>query len=88
MGPHAERKGVRITGAQWTDNVARVYEVIRRHPEVSVEWPRVTGRSEYRASWPDDPSDEHSTISSVQALELRDLATALEEQFPDWGCRP
>ena len=67
---------------QWTDNVARVYEVIARHPEVSVEWPRWSGKREFVASWPADPKDPESKIDAMQTLELGELATALEEKFP------
>lgn len=70
---------------QWTDNVARVYEVVRRHPEVSVEWPRVSGRPEFKATWAVDPKDPESEIRSAQTRDLAELAAALEREFPDGG---
>lgn len=83
MGPRPE--GPRAVGGNggWTDNVARVHEVIRRHPEVSVEWPAWSGRREFRAHWPVNPGDEDSEIRSVQTRDLAGLAAALEEEFPD-----
>lgn len=83
MGPGPEGRQVVLVGTQWTDNVARVYEVVRRHPEISVEWPRWSGRKEFRASWPSDPSDEGSEIRSVQTLDVSSLASRLEQEFPD-----
>lgn len=82
MGPGPEGRPLVIVGTQWTDNVARVHEVIRRHPEVSVEWPRWSGRKEFRASWPVHPGDEKSEIRSVQTADLVSLAYRLEEEFP------
>lgn len=82
MGPGPEGRPL-VISVQWTDNVARVYEVIRRHPEVSVEWPRWSGRKEFRASWPADPGDEGSEIRSVQTADVASLAYRLEEEFPD-----
>lgn len=77
------REGLRaVTGMQWTDNVARVYAVVKRHPEVSVEWPRVTGRPDFKASWPLDPENPESDIESVQTMELGVLAARLEKEFP------
>lgn len=82
MGPGPEGRPL-VIGTQWTDHVARVYEVIKRHPEVSVEWPRWSNRKEFRASWPVDPKDPESEMRSVQTLDVSSLAYRLEEEFPD-----
>lgn len=69
--------------SQWTDNVARVYEVIRRHPEVTFTYPRISGSREFSASWPVAPGDEGSEIKSFQTVNLGELATILEREFPE-----
>jgi hypothetical protein len=71
-----------VEGARYTDSVTRVYAVVAQHPHISVEWPRWSGRKEYRAHWPEDPDDPDSAIRSVQERNVERLAAALEEEFP------
>lgn len=71
MAQHVKEAGV--PSGQWTDNVARAAAVVKRHPEVAVEWPMVT-LGGYRASWPG---------GEVAADSAAELADALEREFPE-----
>ena len=60
--------------SQWTDNVARVYAVKQRHPEVEVVWPKGVRGRVFRATWPG---------GEAETGQLADLADILESTFPE-----
>ena len=37
---------------RWTDNVARMEEFVKAHPEVSITTPRENGTDDFIAAWP------------------------------------
>jgi hypothetical protein len=72
-----------VTEAGWRDDVARMQEFIKRHPEVSWLRPGQAGVAEHTATWIDADRDprEDGTPVTVSRTELGRLVDYLEARF-------
>jgi hypothetical protein len=51
-------------GTDYTDNVERAHAFVRRHPHVSILWPRTSGTGQFLAVWTEasaDPAEDGVT---------------------------
>lgn len=72
-----------IAGSRSVDQVKRSEEFRKRHPEVSITWPRGDGAMEFEASWLNVSGNpaEDGTPEKRSHYELRYLLDYLEARF-------
>lgn len=65
-----------VNSGGYFDQVRRKERFLRHNPSVMLLSPRVTGLTEWTASW-----DEENGSSVITRLELRDILDVLEDRF-------
>lgn len=84
MGPHGNHSHLSPIDndgpAIGTDQVKRARDFIRRHPEVSLTWPRQNGTAEFIASWFAGTGTD-GTVEKISNRTLMFLMDELENRF-------
>lgn len=80
---HQPIPGIEDLGTQYSDNVARMHLFLRRHQQVSILGPRVSGTGQFLAVWIEaspDPAEDGVT-QRVGHERLGALMNYLEARF-------
>lgn len=80
MGPERHMVPLSESGG-WVDNVKRMLDFIRKHPEVSITTPRQNDTRDFIAVWVEPPGDENGKRTEVRDRDLGRLMDHVEERF-------
>lgn len=81
--PGSPGDGERFGSPQWSDNVGRMHQFMKAHPEVKITVPSANGTKDFIATWPEDGKPVEARDRSLGWL--MDHLEGLFKEDPDPG---